>query len=133
MDLGKISSRMIRLAIKTIVYLAILCFVGFFCYRCFQFGQAVFSQEGLGPAPGYEQAIVIEPGMDAWDIAKLLEEQVMIADAKVFYVQSLIFQLEISDETPGTYMINDSMSGEEIVKMISLCESRENENQTEEE
>lgn len=122
---GKVGRFFTRTPLKIALYVVILALLGVFAYYCFDFGRAVFSEEGVDPEPGYTQTAEIEPGMNAYEIGQLLEEQALIDSRWVFLVQSYIFQLKITSDTAGTYKFNSSYCGEDIIKMINNLEKVE--------
>ncbi|MBE5922778.1 MAG: endolytic transglycosylase MltG [Lachnospiraceae bacterium] len=122
---GKVQKFVMRTPLKIAIYAVAAIILIFIAYQSFQFGKKVFSEEGIDPKPGYEQTITIEPGMNALEIGALLEDQAMIESRLVFFVQSLIFELKIDGDTPGSYRVNSSDSGEAIIKMINAQEKVE--------
>lgn len=121
----KVIRKVTRVPLKVAVYIVALILLAVAAYRSYLFGKAVFSEEGTDPSPGYTQTVEVEPNMGAWEIGSMLEEQALIDSKWVFLVQSFIFELDISEDTAGSYRVNSSQSGEDIIKMFNSLDKVE--------
>ena len=76
----------------------------------YYFGYSIFAESG-GDGTGAEAEIVIEEGESLGEVAAKLYEAGLIDDKLVFIFQAYFYEYEIS---PGKYVLNDSMTNEEI-------------------
>ena len=89
----------------------------YFGMAAFSFGQKIFAPITVEEAPGTDKEVVIESGTSIKQLGELLEEFGIVKDSRVFYVQSIIFQ--VKKVKPGTYTFNTSKTGEEILNIIN--------------
>jgi len=96
------------------VALVVLIYCGTAAYH---FGLKIFSESTMVQAPGTNFSIVVESGTSIRQLGQTLEEKGIIEDDIVFFVQSLIF--EVDDPVAGTYIFNNSYTAEELLNVIS--------------
>lgn len=116
MSLKRTSENMMRVSIKISVYtLLIVCLV-LLAGRGYLFGKAIFSDKGYEKSPGTDIVITISEGESKMDVAKKLEDKGVVNDKIVFYVQSILYEGKF---IPGEYTLNSSLSGEDIIEVLS--------------
>lgn len=109
---------MMKVSIKIFIYTMLVITMVFFATTGYDFGKAVFSDEGSQKAPGTDVSVTIEKGFGRMDVAELLYNKGIVENKMVFYVQTLLYCEKESDLIAGVYVINTSMSGEEIVELL---------------
>lgn len=97
----------------------------------YDFGYRVFTEPAVESKPGTNVVITIEKNMDDMDIAEYLESEGLIRDAKLFWLQ---YQLSAykGEIISGTYTLNTSMTGKEMMVVMSGAEEENTEESTEE-
>lgn len=122
MNLNSKTADVFKSIIRVTVYVLFALLLIILGTMSYNFGRAVFSDEGYEKEPGIEVTVVIEQGEGIKEVTDKLYENGVIKDSKVFYVQSFIYQ---ADFKAGTYTINTSASGEDIIETLSAEKSTE--------
>ena len=103
--------------VKIVIFIAIVVLVFRLATTAYDFGYRVFTEEPMSNPPGLEISVAITDDMSTMDIGKMLENQGLIRDAKLFFVQEKVS--EYKDKiNPGTYTLNTSMTAEEMLAVI---------------
>jgi UPF0755 protein len=84
----------------------------------YRYTRAVFSDEAYEEEPGTRMKVTVPEGAGAKALAKVLEEQGIIKDAKVFQLQMKLNNAEDSMKA-GTYELSTSMKPSEILEILS--------------
>ncbi len=117
MKLNKMIFKFVSLSFSILVLLLVvvgLIELGTFCYN---FGYRVFTEEAVAEAPGEDVVVHITADMSEHEIGKLLKEQGLIRDDKLFYAQLKLSAY--SDKLlPGIYTLNTSMTGKEMIVVM---------------
>ncbi len=117
MKLNKMIFKFVSLSFSILVLLLVvvgLIELGTFCYN---FGYRVFTEEAVAEAPGEDVVVQITADMSEHEIGKLLKEQGLIRDDKLFYAQLKLSAY--SDKLlPGIYTLNTSMTGKEMIVVM---------------
>lgn len=122
MSLNTKTSNILKSFIKITIYVLFALLLIVLGTMSYNFGREVFSDDGYEKKPGMEISVVIEQGDSIKTVAQMLYDNKVIGDINVFYVQSLIYE---ADFKPGTYTVNNSASGEEIIEMLSAEKTTE--------
>ena len=77
-------------------------------------------------APGIDMDIVIEEGMGPKEIGVLLESKGLIRDGTQFYLQNILSKYK-GDLKSGSYVLNSSMTTEEMMAVISGEDAKDGE------
>jgi len=127
--LRKTSTGFAKTVFRISVYV-ILGFVLFYgCSYAYSYGRKVFDAKGIEAAPGTDIKVTIKNGTSVKKLGTILEDYGLIEDDFIFYLQTLVF--EYKKVIPGTYDLNTSMSGEEIIAKLSKgTEAKEGETGT---
>lgn len=116
------TSKIIKPLIRITIYILLALLIFVLGTMSYNFGRNVFSDEGFEKAPGIDVVVTVESGDSIRDVAKMLYNQGVIGDMNVFYVQSFIYE---ADFKAGTYTVNSSSGGEEIIETLSSEKSTE--------
>ncbi len=113
----RMSMSVISASIKIVI--AVLICIGLFYVagKGFEFGESLFSPVAVDEAPGRDISITVAAGTGTKEAGELLENEGLIKDGLVFYVQSLLYGYDIAE---GTYELNTSMTSEEILQTIGF-------------
>ena len=104
-----------RFAVYLIVAVAVI-YVGKTAY---DFGYNIFYQQPMdSEEEGRDITVVVEEGDSVYQIGKTLESRGLIRDAKVFVVQEKLSNYS-GKLQPGTYILNTSMTPDEIMEILA--------------
>ncbi len=121
MSLNKTSKSIVSVSIRISIYVLLLTFLIVFAQRGYKFGVAVFTDKGVDDAPGKDVTVVVNSGDGSMEVARALESQGIIKDARVFFVQTILYSGKFK---PGTYTINTSSSPDDIIEILSAGEQK---------
>ena len=104
-----------RFALYLIIAIAVI-YIGKSAY---DFGYDIFYQQPMdSEEEGRDITVVVEDGDSVYQIGKTLENRGLIRDAKVFVVQETLSNYSGKLQT-GTYILNTSMTQDEIVAILA--------------
>ncbi len=113
----------------SIIRFAVLAVIIAFAYRfaiaAYDFGYRVFAEPAMSSEPGVDISVAITDDMSVMDIGELLQDQGLIADAKLFYIQEKVSEYKDMIR-PGIYVLNTSMTAEEMLAVMGAA-AEENE------
>lgn len=122
-----------KLVIKTVITVlkvVLVVVVVMFMYKgatlAYDYGYRVFAEEPMDMAPGLDMDIVIEEGMGPKEIGALLESNGLIRDKTQFYLQNILSKYK-DDLKPGSFVLNTSMTTEEMMAVISGEDTKDGE------
>lgn len=104
--------------IKVVVLAAIVAFVLKASTAAYDFGYRVFADEPVSVTGGRTITVGISEEADIKDIAAMLEEKGLIADADLFVVQELLSAYH-GEIIPGIYDLSTAMTAEEMLSIMS--------------
>lgn len=109
----------IAINIAVILVIAMLFYLGF--QRAYLLGEHVFTNDAVAETGnGIESDITVVSGQSAYNVGNALEKKGIILDGTAFWIQSIVYEVEIS---PGTYTVSSEMSSKEILKMMEAEET----------
>ena len=110
----RVGSICLKVAMLVLIVLGII-YLGQTTYR---YTRAVFGNEAYEEAPGKNAKVNVPQDISAKEMAEILEENGLIEDAKVFYIQ---MKMEDFGDTvkAGEYELNSSMSPAEMFRILS--------------
>lgn len=117
MKLNKVILKFISVSFSILVLLLVvvgLIELGTFCY---DFGYRVFTETAVEEAPGTDIVVQVTEGMSEGDIGDMLEAEGLIRDSKLFFAQ-LKLSAYSGKLLPGTYTLNTSMTGKEMIAVM---------------
>lgn len=112
----KITSFILRLLLNIIFYIIAVIAIVNVSKKAFDFTYQIYGPVSVEAAPGREIIIQIKKGEGTMDVAKKLELRKAIVDKNSFYLKVKLQNLKIM---PGTYVINSSMTYNEILDIIT--------------
>lgn len=118
MKVTQILSTMLSALVKIAIAIWIINFIYSKTLDVYAFGYSVFTEEAISPAPGRDVTVSITEGKSLMDIAKLLEEKGLVRDYKLAFVQLICSEYREGME-PGVYILNTSMTTEEMVAAMN--------------
>ena len=119
MEARKLAGTILSVSCKTLLFVLVVFLLIFVGRGLYDFGQKIFREEALTSSEyAYSKEITIPEGNSVMDVAELLEEEGMIEDSKLFFVQVLLSDY-YKKFVPGTYTISTDMKPTEIMVTIS--------------
>lgn len=119
MEARKLAGTILSVSCKTLLFVLVVFLLIFVGRGLYDFGQKIFREEALTSSEyAYSKEITIPEGKSVMDVAELLEEEGMIEDSKLFFVQVLLSDY-YKKFVPGTYTISTDMKPTEIMVTIS--------------
>jgi len=104
--------------IKVVVLAAIVMFVLKTSTAAYDFGYRVFADEPVSLTGGRTITVGIAENADVKDIAAMLEEKGLIADADLFVVQEFLSAYH-GEIIPGIYDLSTNMTAEQMLAVMS--------------
>ncbi len=130
MSVSKIVMRLVSISFTVLVFLVIIYGMYQLGLRSYDYGYRIFTEPAVTKGEGRERLVQVRPSMSDADIGSLLEEKGLIRDKWLF-----VIQLKLSDYSkklvPGRYLLNSSMTSQEMMKIMSGEESGELEQEKE--
>ncbi len=122
------ASQILSMLLSALVKIAIAIWIVNFVYTkatgAYDFGYRIFTEEAIAPAPGKDVPVAITEGKSNMDIAKLLVEKGLTREKYLTFVQILASEHR-KDIKPGAYVLNTSMTTEEMLGVMSPEETYE--------
>lgn len=116
------ASQILSMLLSALVKIAIAIWIVNFIYTkatgAYDFGYRIFTEEAIAPAPGKDVPVAITEGKSNMDIAKLLVEKGLTREKYLTFVQILASEHR-KDIKPGAYVLNTSMTTEEMLGVMS--------------
>ena len=104
-----------RFALYLIIAIAVI-YIGKSAY---DFGYNIFYQQPMdSEEEGRDVTVAVEEGDSVYQIGRTLESRGLIQDAKVFVVQEKLSNYS-GKLQPGTYILNTSMTPDEIMEILA--------------
>lgn len=125
------TSFMLQMFVTVLFYVIVVLLVSNLSSTAYDFCYEIYGTVTVDKAPGRDVTVVIEDGESTMNVAKKLELNKIIVNDTTFYLRT-----KLSEKTifPGTYILNTSMSYEEILDVIADYDTAmENKEQNEKE
>lgn len=101
------------------VYLIVAAVVIYIGKTAYDFGYNIFYQQPMdSEEEGRDVTVAVEEGDSVYQIGRTLESRGLIQDAKVFVVQEKLSNYSRKLQ-PGTYILNTSMTPDEIMEILA--------------
>ncbi len=113
----RMSMTIISASIKILIAVIVLMGLYYAGVKGFEFGTSIFSPTAMEEAPGTVVNVTFDEVTDGMEAGKLLEEEGLIEDWLVFFIQSKLYGYDIA---AGSYELNTSMTSEEILEVIGF-------------
>lgn len=113
----KISSFILRTLLNVLFYTVIVIVTIRACKIAYDFSYQVFGQVAASEEPGRDVEIQIKKGESTMNIASKLDLNKVIVNKYSFYLKA---KLKGHNLMPGTYILNTSMTYDEIFTIITV-------------
>lgn len=118
MKVDKMVMRTLTIVLKVVFAVLVVMFVYKGASLAYDYGYRVFAEEPVDLAPGWDMDVTIDEGMGAKEIGQLLESKGLIKDGTLFYLQNILSKYK-DDLKAGSYVLNTSMTTEEMMAVLS--------------
>ena len=126
MQLKQAVSAVFGMIFRTLVTIIMIILVYQMATYAYSFGYLVFADIPKDMSPGFTKTVSISEGTSDWALAQSLQDQGIVPDAKVFYVQLILS--EYKDQwKPGIYDLNTSMKSGDIITTLAGISGEEEE------
>ena len=112
----KIASFILRLTLNTLFYVLVIYLVVQLSTEAYSFTYQIFGNVSVDEAPGREREVQIKKGESTMNVATKLENNRMVKNKYAFYLKVKFKEVAIM---PGTYLLNSSMTYDEILDEIT--------------
>lgn len=112
----KIASFILRLTLNTLFYVLVIYLVVQLSTEAYSFSYQIFGNVAVDEAPGRDREIQIKKGESTMDVSTKLELNRLVKDKNAFYLKAKFKEVSIM---PGTYLLNSSMTYDEILDVIT--------------
>jgi UPF0755 protein len=112
----KITSFVLRLLLNIMFYILVVFLVINVSKKAYEFTYQLYGPDTVDEAPGREIIFQIKKGESTMDVASKLELNLAIENKYSFYLKTKLQNLVIM---AGTYIINSSMTYDEILAIIT--------------
>lgn len=113
----RMSNFIFRILVNCAFYLLIIFLITKASREIYQFSYQIFGQVRAEEAPGRDAQVQIRKGESTMNVASKLQLNKFIVNKYSFYVKAKLLDHKIM---PGTYIINTSMSYDEIFAIITV-------------
>ena len=107
--------------IRAVVLIACIILVINIGKKAYDFGFRVFTEGPVAEAPGRDIVMSVDKGEGLKAIAEKLEEKGITSDWALFFIQAKLSEYKGSID-PGTYTLNNSMTTDEIMAVLTKAE-----------
>lgn len=112
--------------IRAVVLIACIMLIINVGKKAYDFGFRVFTEGPMAEEPGRDIVMSVESGEGLMDIAKKLEEKGITSDWMLFFVQAKLSEYKDKID-PGTYTLNNSMTTDSIMAVLTKADTEEEE------
>ena len=131
MNLKNVSSIILNISLKVVIYMVLIGILYFCGNRAYEFGKKVFSETGVEAAPGRDVTIAVPEGTTNRQLGQILKKEGLIDNLYIFYIQAYLFECK---PVAGEYTLNTSYSAEKLIELVSPMpknDEKETEKETE--
>lgn len=88
------------------------------CKMSYDFSYQIFGDVVVSSPPGQSSVFKVEKNESEWEVSKRLKNEKLIVNAYSFYIRLQLTANKSKKLTEGEYMLNSSMTYEEILQKI---------------
>lgn len=118
MKARQISVAILGMLLKMLVAIVVIVVVYKGAVIAYDYGYRIFQEPPMMESPGIDIQVDITMGKSAREIGKVLEENGLIRDANLFYIQNMLSHYK-DELKAGSYVLNTSMTMEEMMEIMS--------------
>ncbi len=118
MNAKQVITAVLGMLLKVLVAIFVIVVVYKGAVTAYDYGYRIFQEPPMTESPGVDIQVDITMGKSALQIGEILEENGLIRDAHLFYVQNLLSHYR-DELKAGSYVLNTSMTIEEMMEIMS--------------
>lgn len=118
MNLNKVILKFVSISFSILVTLLVVVGLVELGSYCYDFGYRVFTETPIDKTPGTDVVVQVTADMSEHEIGKMLEEEGLVRDGTLFYAQ-LKLSAYSGELLPGTYTLNTSMTGKDMIVIMA--------------
>lgn len=118
MNLNKVILKFVSISFSILVTLLVVVGLVELGSYCYDFGYRVFTETPIDKTPGTDIVVQVTADMSEHEIGKMLEEEGLVRDGTLFYAQ-LKLSAYSGELLPGTYTLNTSMTGKDMIVVMA--------------
>lgn len=118
MNLNKVILKFVSISFSILVTLLVVVGLVELGSYCYDFGYRVFTETPIDKTPGTDIVVQVTADMSEHEIGKMLEEEGLVRDGTLFYAQ-LKLSAYSGELLPGTYTLNTSMTGKDMIVIMA--------------
>lgn len=112
----RVTGGVFRFVLNILFYVVVIMCIMTFSRAAYAFTYQIFGNVSVDEEPGKDVKIRIVSGESTMTVARKLKQNKIIVNDTTFYVKAKLADIQIM---PGTYMVNSSMTYDEIFEQLS--------------
>lgn len=110
---------LLALCVNLLLMILVCYGIGTICLQGYHFCYEIFGSVVVEDAPGTEKLFRVSETDTMRDVAGRLEQENLIVNSRSFYIRTKLMDPETVMLHPGEYMLNTSMTYEEIINQLT--------------
>ena len=124
MKITTLISGILNFIVRAAIVVVVIYAIKQLCIKSYDYGYRIYSEPPMAEGDGVDVVVNIPMGSSVADTGKILKENDLIRDDRLFYVQELLSDYHGKLE-PGTYTLNTAMTADQMLAEMSPGESEE--------
>ena len=124
MKISTLISGIVNFIVRAAIVVFVIYAIKQICIKAYDYGYRIYSEPPMAEGEGIDIVVTIPMGSSVSDTGKILKDNGLIRDDRLFYMQELLSDYHGKLE-PGTYALNTSMTVEEMLAEMSPSLSEE--------
>lgn len=113
---------LLALCVNFLIMVLVFYAIASVCVQGYHFCYEIFGSVVVEDAPGTEHAFLLTESDTMWDVAERLQKEDLIVNRYSFYIRTKFMDPETIILQPGEYVLNTSMTYEEIINQLTASE-----------
>ncbi|MBO4336798.1 MAG: endolytic transglycosylase MltG [Lachnospiraceae bacterium] len=118
MKISTLISGILNFIVRAAIVVVVIYAIKQVCIKAYDYGYRIYSEPPMAEGEGVDVVVTVPMGSSVSDTGKILKDNDLIRDDKLFYMQELLSDYHGKLE-PGTYTLNTSMTAEEMLAAMS--------------
>lgn len=110
---------LLALCVNILLTVLVVYGMGTACLQGYHFCYEIFGSVVIEDAPGTERTFQVMEADTMWDVAGRLEQENLIVNRYSFFIRTKLMDPETVSLYPGEYVLNTSMTYEEIINQLT--------------
>ncbi len=124
MKISTLISGILNFIVRAVIVVIVIYGIKQVCIKAYDYGYRIYSEPPMAEENGIDVVVNIPMGSSVMDTGKILKDNGLIRDDRLFYMQEMLSDYHGKLE-PGTYHLNTSMTVEEMFAAMSPSLSEE--------